>query len=434
MSTLPAVAVAEDAPPEPAPPESAPPESAPPQSAPAEPAPPELAEAVPAGLRLAAVLEQRLAVGFDGVDGLRLWTTAAGAELAASRTTALRGMLLAMVPIGTVEIPVGMRRRAASFGLGGSFALRVTPWLDAPVSPFVHAELGLLLFSSDFLPGGTRYEFLTALALGLHIALGDELALDVSARLVHLSNGQGLGDHNPAFDGVGGALELTYAPIGQPPRPDPWRDRGEPTERPETPGVTLDAALGEVDEQLLATGRLRVAQKITGPLLAVLDAESGVLAREPLGEVGLALVLHLGLASVGVHAAYRNFAGLESGVLVGQLAWHAVDELSVVAMGHYESGPFGEVRRAALAVRLFPSMFLRVDLGLALDDIAGDAEAVDPYLSIEGQLPIGARGWQLALFAESRASGVRRAGVRVSWGVGETLRDAARSQSWRRVE
>ncbi len=71
-------------------------------------------------------------------------------------------------------------------------------------------ELGLggALFSRPFPPGGTRLNGYSMIGLGGELALGGRLWATAGLRLLHHSNGQGLVEDNPAFDGVVGTVGL----------------------------------------------------------------------------------------------------------------------------------------------------------------------------------------------------------------------------------
>ena len=120
-----------------------------------------------------------------------------------------------------------------------------------------------------------------------------------------------------------------------------------------------------------------------------------------------------------------------------QAEWHLTPEFTLVAMGHYERPSFfDEVWRAAGALRAYPFESLAIDLGVGFDRI-GQARLVgdvaEPFFSVEWRLPLGLVDWQFALFVERNVSTLGLAGLRVSYGLGPTPRDAARHASWRRI-
>lgn len=393
---------------------------------------PSRAFAQPLASRVALLGELRAEVGTGDVDGLSLAIAALGAEVALAPSLQLRATGVALVPFGATR-----DGRSARGGGGGELALHLTPFPSWRVRPFVRASAGLLFFLRDpFLPGGDVYEFMLDFGGGVEVSLGERVVLGLHAHYSHLSNGQGLGPFNPAFDGLGVGLDLRYALA---PRP-PFEGSGPPAfaaARPSrTPGFVIDGSVGAAGGALLSTGRLRVAERVSDHLVALFDGEAGSLAREALFEAGLALAGHWGFASAGAHVGYRNYVGIETLVLVAQAEAHVSPEVSFVAMGAFERSDFsGSIGRAAVAMRAFPFERLLVELGVGFDRI-GDVNAhdvSDPYFAFEWQLPVSARDWQLSLFVDSQVSTIKLAGLRVAWGMGTTLRDQARRMGWRRV-
>ncbi|MEZ4408606.1 MAG: hypothetical protein R3A52_19335 [Polyangiales bacterium] len=385
--------------------------------------------------RLSLHADARFVTGVSDVSGLHLPHGGLGVEWALASTLSLRAQALALGAVGASS-----RGEAAPFGAGGELALRLHPFPRWAVRPYGFWSIGLLLFPrAPFLPGGDIYEGIISFGLGAEVSLSDRWTLALDARYAHLSNGQGLGPHNPAFDGYGASLSARYALAPRHDIPGPWEGVPPPTEGRtiSTPGGTLDLGVGKTGDALLLTARLRVAQRIVPRLVAVLDLESGALASEPLNEVGLGLVGHLGVASFAAHVGHRWYVGLTIPTAVVQAEWHATDEVSLVAMGQWEGASLGDdTWRAAVGVRAFPFQSLAVDLGVAFDRIGqpgfgGDTS--DPYISVEWQLPIPLPAWQFSLFLDRQANTVDTGGVRVSYAMGRTLRDIARATGWRRL-
>jgi hypothetical protein len=250
---------------------------------------------------------------------------------------------------------------------------------------------------------------------------------------VHLSNGQGIGEHNPAYDGFGIAIAASRALAPRPAvdlEPDPGV---EPRSR-RLPGAIAGLSIGAVDGELIAAGRARVIQRIAGPLLAQLDLEAGSLAGEAFVEIGGDVAAHLGRVSVAPHIGYRRFAGVDTAVLGLQAELH-VREVSAVAMVHHErSAGFGDLTRAGAGLRAYPLPSLFVELGVGFDRLGDESidDGSDPFFGAEWQLPVDAGGIALSLALESQISTIHLVAVRGRWGAGETLRDG-RGQAWRRL-
>jgi hypothetical protein len=375
------------------------------------------------GQSLDLLVETRADAGTGDRAGLDLFVGGVGAALHIARTLELRGLGLALGPLDTTAGGVG-----AHGGAGGELAFQVVPFPGWPVRPYVRAAAGLLLFPrAPFLPGGDVYDFVLHYGVGVETSLGGRFRLGVHVHFVHLSNGQGLGAFNPAFDGLGGGLELAYALVGTPPA-SVWDGAEEPSGR-ETwlPGVVVEGAGGAGGGVLLVNARVRVAERLAPHLLVLVDGEAGSLDHERYGEVGLALVGHLGFASAGVHAGYRNYVGLETLVLQAQGEAHITPEVTLCATALTERSVLADVVRVGGGLRVFPVPSLLIDLGVGYDD------HTRPYLGLEWQLPWRASSWAASLFLENQIASIKIVGLRVEWDVGSSLRDEARATGWRRL-
>ncbi|MCC6619776.1 MAG: hypothetical protein IT385_00895 [Deltaproteobacteria bacterium] len=385
--------------------------------------------------RASLTADLRLVLGGGDVAGLDLLVPALGLAWRVAPTLTLRASAIGLAPLGRTR-----DGREARGGAGGELDLRFAPWPEAPVRPWLHTAIGLLLFPSDpFLPGGDIYEGILTFGLGADVPLSDRLTVSLALDYVHLSNGQGLGPHNPAFDGVGLALGARWSLAPEVALRGAWPD-GPPSRRARpgwAPGVIVDAHGGRVDDATLATGRLRLAERLADPLLVLVDVEAGALDGERLVDVGLALVAHLdGALTLALHGGHRDFIGLATPTLLAQLDLHATPELDLVAMVQWER-PELEARdllRVGLGVRAYPFPSLVVELGVGFDRIgARAADGSDPYLGLEWQLPLGADDVALSLFLERQITTVDTVGLRLAWGLGPTPRDAARHAGWRRL-
>lgn len=99
-----------------------------------------------------------------------------------------------------------LRLASPGWGLGPSIGAS----LRAPISPAVSVSLdvkgAVLLHDRAFPAGGKRYNGLIEGGPSLHWRLDGGSELSFGARWLHLSNGQGLGAHNPSYDGRGVSL------------------------------------------------------------------------------------------------------------------------------------------------------------------------------------------------------------------------------------
>lgn len=69
----------------------------------------------------------------------------------------------------------------------------------------------LMFYDRDFPSGGSRVNGMLQAGPSLSLALGQGRQLTAGLRWTHISNGQGLGAHNPSFDGRGVHLQFQRA-------------------------------------------------------------------------------------------------------------------------------------------------------------------------------------------------------------------------------
>jgi hypothetical protein len=393
------------------------------------------AEPKPEGTPLALRATVRGVAGVDSRAGFGLGLISFGGDLHLSPSLTLGGQLVGQTPFGSIDAGA-----PAAFGFGGELTLRAMLLSDsAVVRPYLTWNLGIALFAGrPFLPGGDIYDFLVGGGVGAEVSLTRACRLGVEGFMLHESNGQGLGPFNPAFDGFGTAVTMT------------WSDgaivtlTGVPRARPggrttRFPGVSLDAVAGVVGHDALGTGRLLAAQRLADPVLVVADLEYGAFAGERLIEGGGALVLHLDESlSAGAHLGYRDYAGLGTTVGAGQLEWHATPAASLVGLVHVERNVLDGTRwRAGFGLRTYVRDSLMVLVGLGFNDLTAPDQSFEdssnPFVGFEWRLPIAGAGWQVSLYGERRISTFDVAGLRFGWNMGDTPRDSARHDAWRRL-
>lgn len=389
--------------------------------------------------RGAIVVEQRFAFGVDNVADMSLEVVGAGMRFRLAPTLDAHAVALGLVTAGTAELGL-----PAHTGWGGELGLRLLPWQTWPVRPYAYTSVGVLLFPRrPFLPGGDVYEGLISFGAGADLPLDDRWSVGLKGFAVHLSNGQGLGPQNPAYDGYGGGLELKYAVLRGEALPSPWahespRAAGVTARSTRSPGVLLDAEVGYAGDAELLAARLRVAERLSDVALVLLDTEVGTLAKEPAAELGAGLVGHFGWASFGLHGGYRRYAGIDIALATTQLEAHATQEASFVVMAHYEQAHgFEALWRSGIGGRLFPLPSLVLEVGVGFDRIGQNGffqdDHADPYLAVEWAMPFSSKEWQLSLFLDRQISTMDAFGLRFTYGMGESPRDVARRDGWRRL-
>lgn len=318
----------------------------------------------------------------------------------------------------TGTAPHGVRdgRDAASVGGGGDAALR---WHPLPslegrrplLDPFVELSAGALVHADRWPPGGSHYILRRGGALGLTLRL-DAIEVSAGLRQQHLSNGQGLGAHNPAFDGLGGFVALGFAPH---PVPAPLEAiHAAPAAAAGAMVLQTQVSLVEADGELGPATRLeaRLAFSPGGWSQLRLDAGRLVEVDYVGGEMDVAWQSSgpaKGGGLVGLTAGIQSFAGLVRKRLAAQGEWYVDDFTTVAAQAAYATHTLAA---DAFALRaqwwLYPVPWLA--FGAGLEHTWGDAptglDAVAPVVSAEVAPPFLAP-WGLSLLAEREVDGLR---------------------------
>ncbi|MFO0554608.1 MAG: hypothetical protein U0271_39895 [Polyangiaceae bacterium] len=110
---------------------------------------------------------------------------------------------------------VDVRYDTSTGGLGPMVAVRFEPlrplfsWA-CDCAPDLSLSLdvtgALVLYTSDFPPGGDIYNFVWRVGGELGYAFSPRWRLELGGRWMHVSNGQGLGPFNPSYEGAGVTL------------------------------------------------------------------------------------------------------------------------------------------------------------------------------------------------------------------------------------
>ncbi len=101
--------------------------------------------------------------------------------------------------------PTGRRDgvSVATYGLGLSFAVRWHFLQASGFSLFTDWGLGMMYGVEPFPPGGTRWNFTPHYGAGVSVPLRPDVHVLAGVRQLHMSNGKGLVEENPSFDGLG---------------------------------------------------------------------------------------------------------------------------------------------------------------------------------------------------------------------------------------
>lgn len=143
-------------------------------------------------------------VFLDAVVGIELW------ELLG---LSVHGGITSTVASGYItqwnEDFVDVRYDTRVGGLGPMFVARVEPFRPLCPGDCAHLSLSLemtgalVLYTSDFPPGGDLYNFVWRMGGTLGYAVSPRWRIELGGRWMHVSNGQGLGPFNPSYEGAG---------------------------------------------------------------------------------------------------------------------------------------------------------------------------------------------------------------------------------------
>ncbi|MES1164589.1 MAG: hypothetical protein ABUR63_02425 [Verrucomicrobiota bacterium] len=381
--------------------------------------------------RAAVSVDARGLVGMRDVAGIDAGAIGVGMEWLAAPTLRLRTTALLLGTRGQTD-----SGRTAQGGAGGELAIRLIPFPAWAVRPYARLSAGFLLFlGGPLLPGGDFYDFILGAGAGLEVPLGARLTLFGDLAVTHLSNGQGIGSYNPAYDGWGGLVGVNFS-LGaatEPPEAPPSSVAEPPNPRATfTPGVIAEAQLGWTSG-LMGGGRIRATERLTTRFLAIVDLDAAAYGDTPYEEAGLAVAGHWQPVTAGVQVTYQHIPGITALAEQAQVEAHLTRETSLFATGILQQQTvFADFAVAGFGLRMFPLDSLRFDGGVGLTRAlaAGASTTAGPYVALEWQLPLPSATWQLSLFAERQLSTNAVAGVRLAWNMGATLRDVARRTGW----
>lgn len=105
-----------------------------------------------------------------------------------------------------------------AWGLGPTVSASLKLAELGPVRLNLDASGSVMFYDRSFPAGGSRYNGMLQAGPSLSLGLDTRRTLTAGARWTHISNGQGLGAHNPSFDGRGLFVQVERA-LGRGARP-----------------------------------------------------------------------------------------------------------------------------------------------------------------------------------------------------------------------
>ena len=100
--------------------------------------------------------------------------------------------------------------QTAAFGIGPGFLIRFEPLLVGRFSLSLDIDEALLLYTAHFPAGGDIYNFVHRLGGALCYRVGRRDKIAIGGRWMHVSNGQGLNQHNPYYPAAGANLSFIH--------------------------------------------------------------------------------------------------------------------------------------------------------------------------------------------------------------------------------
>jgi hypothetical protein len=244
-------------------------------------------------------------------------------------------------------------------------------------SAFLEFGVGVLASEAPFPVGGTRWNGVRQAGVGVELELTPQLRLGAGVRQQHVSNGKGLVDDNPAWEGQGAYVGLHFDITPRGALQQPTRTMTLPEAEPWS--ARVEARGGEYgDDDHGGGGVVALDSQLYGAWFGQLRGSLDRVDGEALGEYGVALYLRTRSARIGV--AYDRqeldvFADDEFSIFAEWLANDITTVSSVVGRelrSHFEDRNF-----AGVTLRFYVLDSLAIDSGIVAraepDEFRADA-------------------------------------------------------------
>lgn len=372
--------------------------------------------------------EARVLFGRRDRSGVTLGVVSAGVSHRVSPALRSSARLLLMTGGAT-----GVQAAPTPLGIGGDLAARVTPSPTARVRPTASVATGLLLLpSGPFFEGGARYVFVLSAAVGIEADIGVDDAVRLEFVSSHLSNGQGVGEHNPAVDAWGVGIGWTPG-LRQDSVPDgPGLDDDGLATRP-TPSVHADAVAGLADSEPFLDGRVTHGVRFARRFLAQAQASLGTLAGETATGGEAALAARAGWLRPAASLGAARWAGLRKWTAALQLELDAGPELSLVTEVVYQRiVDLDERWSGAVGVRAYPLRWVALE---AATDLFRSDDGIEAHAWMGAWIRATGRRAPVAVDAgvQARTGSLHTLTLRLGWGDGTSIRTHDRHASVRRL-
>ena len=317
-------------------------------------------------------------------------------------------------------------RQVSSTGLGGALLLRWHFLNRQRWSSFLDLGWGLLLTDDEFPPGGTELNGTRQYGLGLTYRVSDRLHLTFGARQLHVSNGRGIVDDNPSYDGIGtylgSAFRLGHRSVAEPERsPAPLTERRQAENRF---GTRVEGQVGDFDGDRYLGSLVDFDVRLHGRWWTQLELAVADIGGETLTELGLSAYRRGRRGLVAASVSRQELDVFTSHRVILQKERDLNDLTTIVGVAGWEERNLDSDRwLGALRLRLHATPNLLVEPGLVLiDDLRSDFDSsdIEPSLHLEIQ-PRPLRKMGASFFLEDRDE-LLLAGIRLTTGRQTTLR------------
>jgi lipid A 3-O-deacylase len=96
-------------------------------------------------------------------------------------------------------------------GMGPGILADLCVWRNNHFSLHFDGSGSLIFYNRDFPAGGDIYNFMLRIGPVLKYVFGEDQNIGLGYQWMHVSNGQGVGPHNPSYDTHGLNLQYTFA-------------------------------------------------------------------------------------------------------------------------------------------------------------------------------------------------------------------------------
>lgn len=95
-----------------------------------------------------------------------------------------------------------------AFGIGPGIMVDFRIWHNNRIAFHINGSGGLIIYNKDFPAGGKRHNFMWRTGPMISYMIGDDQGVGLGYQWMHVSNGQGVGPQNPAYDAQGPVLQF----------------------------------------------------------------------------------------------------------------------------------------------------------------------------------------------------------------------------------